>query len=72
MFANGRKKKNTITSLQLEGKENLDKEAIEKEIVNYFQDLDSKIHEAAWFTSCKGKTLDPGRAIWLERPFYVG
>lgn len=45
MFANGRKKKNTITSPQLEGEENLDKEAIEKEIVNYFQDLDSKIHE---------------------------
>lgn len=39
MLANARKKKNTITSLQKEGEEIFNKEAIEEEIVNYFRDL---------------------------------
>lgn len=64
MFANGKKKKNTITSLQTEGEENLDKEAIEKEIICYFQDLYSKNPPRnAWFTRRVGKTLDPERRM---------
>lgn len=43
IFSNGRKRKNSISSLQIEGEENSDRETLEKDIVNTFIKFTPKI-----------------------------
>lgn len=68
--ANGRKSKNQISSLVIDGIQTHDIERIENEVIAFFKHLYSFDNSlAASFSSWSGKTRTLEKSNWLERYF---
>lgn len=70
-LANGRRKRNCIENLELEGGViTKDQEVIEQELINFFINLYSRNDEVKWtLEGINWCPISEEKAAWLERPF---